>query len=114
MRDEGAALKAFLAQRAALVRYAESILGNSAEAEDAVQEAWLRFSAIAADRSLAEPLGYIRMTVRNLALDGRRRQRLEGRLFKPNAEVEATEVPSDSPNGSVVSAFGFGGQATGA
>lgn len=91
-------LTLFLAQRAALVRLAEGILGNSAEAEDVVQEAWLRFSRLAASRSLTEPMGYLRMIVRNLALDGSRRQRVEARIFQPGADAEAIVVASDLPS----------------
>lgn len=91
-------LNLFLAHRWSLIRYARTITGDAAEAEDVVQEAWLRFSAAAAKRTMAEPMGYLRITVRNLALNGSSRKRIEGRIFEPNAEMNATDVPSDLPN----------------
>ncbi|MFI7577845.1 RNA polymerase sigma-70 factor [Micromonospora sp. NPDC049497] len=51
-----------------LFSVAYRILGTAADAEDAVQDAWLRWSA--ADRSrVADPKGYLARIVSNLALD---------------------------------------------
>ncbi|MEV4489604.1 RNA polymerase sigma-70 factor [Micromonospora coxensis] len=51
-----------------LFSVAYRILGSAADAEDAVQDAWLRWSA--ADRSrVADPKGYLARIVSNLALD---------------------------------------------
>ncbi|MEV4478394.1 RNA polymerase sigma-70 factor [Micromonospora coxensis] len=51
-----------------LFSVAYRILGSAADAEDAVQDAWLRWSA--ADRSrVADPKGYLARIVANLALD---------------------------------------------
>ncbi|WP_183030157.1 sigma-70 family RNA polymerase sigma factor [Altericroceibacterium spongiae] len=91
------ALKLFLAHRASLIRYARSIVGNVDDAEDVVQEAWLKFSSVAAKRPMAEPMSYMRTTVRNLALNGSTRKRIEARIFAPNGQTDATDVPSDSP-----------------
>lgn len=66
-------LSLYLAHRPALVNYASGIVGDRAQAEDVVQEAWLRFGAATQARTLEEPLGYLYRIVRNLALDGRRR-----------------------------------------
>lgn len=63
----------FIEHRRLLVEYATGIVGSRAQAEDLVQEAWLRFDETAKKRFLAEPLGYLYRIVRNLALDGRRR-----------------------------------------
>lgn len=93
-------LSIFLTQRPALIRYAASLIGDRAEAEDLVQEAWLRFNAVAASRWIEEPAGYLHRIVRNLILDGRRRQSLERRLFDANAERVAETVPSDEPSAS--------------
>jgi RNA polymerase sigma-70 factor (ECF subfamily) len=63
----------FIEHRHSLVAYATGIVGSRTQAEDLVQEAWLRFDEIARQRFLDEPLGYLYRIVRNLALDGRRR-----------------------------------------
>jgi RNA polymerase sigma factor (sigma-70 family) len=67
----------FLTHRSGLVEYASRIVGDHARAEDVVQEAYLRFDSAAAAKAFDEPVGYLYRIVRNLALDGRRRQRRE-------------------------------------
>jgi RNA polymerase sigma factor (sigma-70 family) len=76
-RDETLAF--FMAHRPKLVSYASGIVGSRAQAEDLVQEAWLRFDAASRLRLLEEPLGYLYRIVRNLALDDRRRLAREDR-----------------------------------
>jgi RNA polymerase sigma factor (sigma-70 family) len=90
-------LRLFLAHRAELLNYASRLTGDRARAEDVLQDAWLRFRTMQADRALDEPAGYLRRIVRNLALDGRRREALESRLFRDGAESEADAIPSDTP-----------------
>ena len=63
----------FATHRDALVSYAVRIVGSQPEAEDLVQEAWMRFDESSRGRYLAHPLSYIYRIVRNLALDFRRR-----------------------------------------
>lgn len=96
-------LSLYLAHRSDLVNYASGIVGDRAQAEDVVQEAWLRFGA-AADgrreegRGLTEPLGYLYRIVRNLAVDGRRRLAREQTLMEAGdggtAETCVDEKPS--------------------
>jgi RNA polymerase sigma factor (sigma-70 family) len=76
-RDETLAF--FMAHRPGLISYASGIVGSRAQAEDVVQEAWLRFDDANRLRLLEEPLGYLYRIVRNLALDGRRRLAREDR-----------------------------------
>jgi RNA polymerase sigma factor (sigma-70 family) len=91
-------LQLFLAAQPELLRYATRITGDSAEAEDVVQEAWLRFRAVASARPLAEPHGYLVRIVQNLALDRRRRQGRESHLFVSDATAATGFVPSDEPS----------------
>jgi RNA polymerase sigma-70 factor (ECF subfamily) len=85
----------FLTHRSGLVDYATRIVGDHARAEDVVQEAYLRFDQ-AASVQIAEPVGYLYRIVRNLALDGRRRQARES-LFvigqSPQSERAACSRP---------------------
>jgi RNA polymerase sigma-70 factor (ECF subfamily) len=71
----------FIEHRGSLVDYATRIVGSRAQAEDLVQEAWLRFDEVSRQRFLDEPLGYLYRIVRNLALDGRRRASLESEVL---------------------------------
>lgn len=98
MSEQSDTLQVYLSQRAELVRYAATITGDMVEAEDVVQEAWLRFREIARSRLLDEPKGYLYRIVRNLALDGRRRNGLERRIFADNAMDVAMDVASDAPS----------------
>lgn len=94
----GDSLALYLSHRRELVRYAANIVGDISNAEDIVQEAWLRFRTIANTRFLTEPKGYLYRIVRNLALDGRRRRGLEQRLFvETSFDIWAT-VQSDQPS----------------
>ncbi|WP_447725704.1 sigma-70 family RNA polymerase sigma factor [Sphingomonas koreensis] len=91
-------LQVFLTAQADLLRYATRITGDPAEAEDVVQDAWLRFRATASARALDEPNGYLFRIVHNLALDRQRRRRRKDRIFVDGASVAATLVPSDQPS----------------
>lgn len=72
-------LDVFLAHRTALVDYATPIVGCRAQAEDLVQEAYLRFSSVEqGPASIGKPVGYLYRIVRNLALDWKRHLRIEG------------------------------------
>lgn len=94
MPETKKALKLFLAHRVSLIRYAKEVTGDTADPEDVVQDAWLRLRAIALKQPLAEPMGYFRMIVRNIALDRRRRQRVEARIFEPENDAETLLVPA--------------------
>lgn len=91
-------LQVFLAAHADLLRYATRITGDPAEAEDVVQDAWLRFRATAGTRVLDEPKGYLFRIVHNLALDRQRKQGRENRIFMGNAALMAGQVASDQPS----------------
>ena len=94
-----ASLSLFVSHRRALVNYASSIMGSRAQAEDLVQEAWLRFDDASRNRFLEDATGYLYRIVRNLALDGRRRMRREtgvlaGDRFENLADTQADTTPS--------------------
>ena len=72
LTQDSTTLGLFMTHRGALVDYANGIVGSRAQAEDLVQEAWLRFDKAARQRRLDQPLGYLYRIVRNLALDRRR------------------------------------------
>lgn len=88
----------FVENRRSLVDYAAGIVGSRAQAEDVVQEAWLRFDEVSRQRLLNEPLSYLYRIVRNLALDGRRKQAREARWLVPGAESQADRVAEDRPS----------------
>ncbi|NKJ01301.1 sigma-70 family RNA polymerase sigma factor [Novosphingobium sp. SG707] len=92
------ALQVFVAARVELLRYAARFTGDAAEAEDVVQEAWLRFCAATSARQLDEPTGYLFRIVRNLALDMHRRRARENQLFESEASAATAAVPSDAPS----------------
>jgi RNA polymerase sigma-70 factor (ECF subfamily) len=96
--QQSEALQLFLSHRSALLRQANRITRDRAQAEDVLQEAWLRFRAVLAERPMDEPLGYLSRIVRNLALDGARRSGLEDRLFHSDANAELLQVPSEAPS----------------
>jgi RNA polymerase sigma-70 factor (ECF subfamily) len=91
-------LSLYLAHRRKLVEYANGIVGDPGRAEDVVQEAFLKFKAAAASRLLEEPVGYLYRVVRNLAVDRRRRLKLEHRHIQGGAEALAAGVAEDRPS----------------
>jgi RNA polymerase sigma-70 factor (ECF subfamily) len=90
----------FLDARVELLRYARTIVSEIDEADDVVQEAWLRFSAATRrpDRLLSR--GFIFRMLRNLATDRYRRRQIERRLFD-HAGEDALNVPSDEPSAQI-------------
>lgn len=89
-QDHEQRLAIYLAERRRLLRLAYRYLGSVAEAEDAVQDAWLRFSAAG---PVAAPARFLSRTVTNLCLDrlksaARRRETYVG-PWLPEPIVEA-------------------------
>lgn len=60
--------------------YAASLVGSRTQAEDLVQEAWLRLERAVQERVVREPLAYLYRIIRNLALDGHRAALRERKL----------------------------------
>jgi len=94
----------FVEHRRTLVKYATGLVGSRVQAEDLVQEAWLRFEEAARQQILGEPLHYLFRIVRNLAFDGKRRQNVEDRLFRANAEQIVAALPDPYPSVEVIAA----------
>jgi RNA polymerase sigma-70 factor (ECF subfamily) len=81
-------LAIFLTHRRGLIDYASRIVGDHARAEDVVQEAYLRFDTAATTNIFDDPVRYLYRVVRNLALDGRRRQTREAAfVVAPSSDV---------------------------
>ncbi|MFT3802322.1 MAG: sigma-70 family RNA polymerase sigma factor [Burkholderiaceae bacterium] len=98
VRHRQTTLTLYTSHRKDLVSYAGQFSGDRALAEDIVQEAWLRFDRATAQRFLDEPLGYLKRIVRNIALDGRRREQVEIRLLLPQNEAAVDTTPDESPS----------------
>lgn len=81
----------FITHRRALVGLAMRILGCPCRAEDVVQDAYLKVCDARATCPVRHPASYVMQVVRNLALDGYRRQQIENRVF--TVEDEAMETP---------------------
>lgn len=86
----------FLDHRTDLLAYARRIVGDHADAEDVVQEAYLRFADAAKSRLIDEPVKYLYRIVRNLAIDGRRRLVVQAGRFVANGELAIRLLPDDS------------------
>lgn len=73
-------LEVFLENRSALVSYAARLLGSRDQAEDIVQDAFLRLTPIDSDNyAPRQVLSYLYSIVRNLALDQLKRRNIETR-----------------------------------
>lgn len=70
----------FSAERPRLFGIAYRMLGSVADAEDVVQEAWLRWRGHAGD-DIANPQAYLSRTVTSLSIDALRRTRRERNVY---------------------------------
>ena len=95
-----------MTHRRALVNYASRIVGCHAQAEDVVQEAWLRFEKASQGRLLDDTTGYLYRIVRNLALDGKRRMTRESRIVTDeDFATAAGACPDASPTPETVALY---------
>ena len=86
-------LQLYLKHRQELIDYAMPIVGGRAQAEDVVQDAWLRFDQ-QQDKEIKQPLGYLYRIVRNLALDLTRRLATEHPAC--DSDQLLAELPAES------------------
>lgn len=96
----------FVEHRRSLVDYAAGILGSRAQAEDVVQEAYIRFSVASEKGSsphgepILHPLAYLYAVVRNLALNWVRRSSMDAAGSRTSEEIAS--VASDAPSAETV------------
>ncbi|KIM00689.1 DNA-directed RNA polymerase specialized sigma subunit sigma24-like protein [Paramagnetospirillum magnetotacticum MS-1] len=86
------ALVQFLAQRPRLRLLAYRLLGSTADAEDVVQDAWLKWNLVA--DSVEEPAAFLTTQVTRLAIDRLRKDQRRARLgaqWLPDPWVEMVE-----------------------
>lgn len=88
-------LDLYIAHRAALIDYASSISGGRCQAEDVVQEAWLRFDGGPQHTHMRNPVSYLYRIVRNLALDLTRRRANEQ---QPDSAFMFNEIAVSTPS----------------
>ncbi len=91
--------------RRSLIDYATGLIGSRTQAEDVVQEAWLRLDHAARQQLLREPLSYLYRIVRNLALDGQRRTAVEKRIFSSAADDVIAAYPDVRPSAEMVALY---------
>ena len=89
MRNKDKNIKTYLAHRAEFIDYATAIVGERAQGEDVVQEAFFRLNSAATDREIAQPVGYFRRIIRNLAIDWLRSKRSERQRMDADACLES-------------------------
>ena len=92
------AVEWFEAQRSRLVRLAYRMLGSMAEAEDIVQEAWLRWQRIDQD-GVREPAAYLSRTVTRLCLDAMKSARARRETYVGAWLPEPIAEPADEEMG---------------
>jgi len=102
LADPDTALAAFAGERARLRALAYRLLGSVAEAEDTLQDAWLRWSAVAPG-SVGSAAAYLTTLVTRLALDRLRsarvkRERYYG-LWLPEPEVTGWDAGMENAAG---------------
>ena len=90
-----------LDNRATLLRFLVARLGNAEDAEDALQEAWLKLESAAPQGPVAQPLPYLFRLCENAARDARRsaarRAARESRWAEHDADWSDGEAATVSP-----------------
>ena len=95
-----------MTHRHALINYANSIVSSRVQAEELVQEAWLRFNKVTKERLLEDATGYLYRIVRNLALDDKRRMAQESRyISRYNFEEAAGNCPAADPTPETIALY---------
>lgn len=96
VRDNDKRNAIYIAHRPALLAYARLLSGSRAEAEDLVQEAFIRFSPEHADTALS-PRAYLVRIIRNLAFNLKKRKRYESQQASENLPYWGQPQPVDTP-----------------
>ncbi|WP_347265502.1 sigma-70 family RNA polymerase sigma factor [Roseococcus pinisoli] len=101
MKPPDAQTSAFEAQRPRLLRLAYRMLGSTAEAEDVVQDAWLRWRRVDREK-VREPAAFLTRTVTRLCLDAMKSARarresyvgswLPEPILEPEEEIRPDEL----------------------
>lgn len=99
MKDNGGLVERFEAQRGQLRSVAYQMLGSLSEAEDAVQEVWLRLCRVDAS-GLENLAAWLRTVLSRVCLDmlrsrATRREEPVGQLVPDPTDASATSVPED-------------------
>lgn len=98
MLPPDAATQLFEAQRPRLLRLAYRMLGSLSEAEDVVQDAWLRWQRV--DAAVEAPAAYLSRIVTRLCLDTMKSARVRRETYVgawlPEPLFDAVEAPDDA------------------
>ena len=98
MLPPDAATQLFEAQRPRLLRLAYRMLGSLSEAEDVVQDAWLRWQSV--DAAVEAPAAYLSRIVTRLCLDTMKSARVRRETYVgawlPEPLFDAAEAPDDA------------------
>ncbi|MGO2246024.1 MAG: sigma-70 family RNA polymerase sigma factor [Halomonas sp.] len=87
----------FVNQRPRLCCVAAKVLGNTDQADDVVQDAYLKISEATTLFEIKQPISYVSRVVRNLAIDRCRRSVFESALFAKEEEGDNASCASHSP-----------------
>lgn len=90
-------LTAFIEHREGLRQAAQRIVGERHAAEDILQSAYLRITDTAEHLVVRQAVSYCFQVVRHLAIDSRRRGKLESQLFANEVEGLSAPAPHASP-----------------
>ncbi|GAN71548.1 DNA-directed RNA polymerase sigma-70 factor [Acetobacter syzygii] len=77
-----------------MVSYAWRLTGSRDQAEEVVQEAYVRLAETAAKQLLEKPAAYLRRVVHNLALDHIRSRKRRERIFVADSDTNLAEMAS--------------------
>lgn len=88
-------LTLFTDNRRNIVRYANTIVNDAGHAEDVTQEAFIRFQKKVRTETPRNSLTFLYRIVRNLAVDSKRRRKLEAALFINDIDAKVDLIAED-------------------
>lgn len=95
VRSSEAIMDAYLANRSGLENFLRSRFSHEVEAEDAIQELWMRIEKVDDDR-IKDPLSYLFKMAHNLAIDHKRSVQMQTRRESAWMETRIQRVANDT------------------
>ncbi|MGE4323490.1 MAG: RNA polymerase sigma factor [Sphingobium sp.] len=97
MPESKAALRVYEEQHGQLILFAARLLGDPALAEDIVHDAWIRTCERALRDEVDDFGAYLRLVVRNLAIDTIRKRHRHDGTWRHGLDGSAEQAPDPAP-----------------
>lgn len=94
-RSSGSIMETYLGNRTGLENFLRSRFSHEVDAEDAIQELWMRIERVN-DEEVRDPLSYLFKMANNLAIDRKRSRQMQSRRERAWMETRIQRVANDT------------------